>query len=101
MHWVPLYVVHALRRRDIVGQAANRWLVASHIEVLPLTQQPNYEVTSELALQDLGHEIDVLDEKHLQYNRDVSSVEQLDGVWHSVSSHLSAHQLQLDFQVLE
>ena len=75
--------------------------MASHIEVLPLTQQPYDEVASELTLQDLGHEVDVLDEEHLQYNRDVSSVEQLDRVWHSVSSYLSAHQLELDFQVLQ
>jgi len=64
--------------------------MSSHIIILPLSKKGNDEVTSELSSQDLGEEVDVRDESSLQDDWDVGGVEQLDWVWLSESSHLSA-----------
>jgi len=42
---------------------------------LPLADEPNEEIASELAVEDLTEEVEVGDESRLQNDRDVGSVE--------------------------
>ena len=64
--------------------------MSSHVIILPFSKKSYDEVSSELSSQDLGEEVDVRDESSLQDDWNVGGVEQLDWVWLSESSHLSA-----------
>ena len=64
--------------------------MASHIVVLPFTQETNDEISSELTSEDLSEEVDIRNESGLQNNWNVGSVEKLDWVWLLESSHFSA-----------
>ena len=74
--------------------------MSSHVIVLPLSEETNNEVASELSSQDLGEEIDVGNEGTLENDWNVGSVEEFDWVWLSETSHLSAAQAQLDSESL-
>ena len=90
MSWVSLNVIKALWWRDIVRKSTNWCLMTSHIIILPLSEKTDDEVASELPSQHLGEEIDVGDEGSLQNNWDVRGIEEFDGIWLSVTSHLFA-----------
>ncbi len=90
MDWVSLDVIHTLGWADVVRKSSNRGSVSSHVIVLPLSKKSNDEVSSELPGQNLGEEVDVGDKGTLQDDGDVGSVEELDWVWLSEASHLSA-----------
>ena len=53
--------------------------MASHVVVLPLAEQADDEVASELLGQNLCEEVDVAHEGSLEDDGDVGSVEQLNG----------------------
>jgi hypothetical protein len=74
--------------------------MSSHIVVLPLAEEANDEVASELTSQDLGEEVDVRHEGSLQDDWDVRGVEQLDWVWLLEASHLSAGKAEFDTESL-
>lgn len=75
--------------------------MTSHIIVLPFSEKWHDEVTSEFSSQDLGEEINVWNECCLQNDWDVGSVEQLDWIWLSESSHLSGTKAKLNTETLE
>ena len=90
VNWVFLNVIEALRRADVVSQTTNWCLVTSHIIVLPLAEEANNEVSTELSGQDLSEEVDIGNEGGLKNNWNIRGVEKLDRVWLLESSHLSA-----------
>jgi len=99
--WVPLDIIEALRRADVVSESTGWGLMSSHIVVLPFSEKANDKVTSELSSEDLSKEVDVLDESGLEDDWDVGGVKQLDWVWLSETSHLSAAQGEFNSEALE
>lgn len=75
--------------------------MASHVIILPLSEETDDEIASELSGEDLGEEVDVGDKSSLENDWDVGGVEKLDGVWLSETSHLLAAQGELDSEALE
>ena len=90
MCWVSLNIIQALWRADVIGQSTDWSSVSSHIIVLPLPEERHNEVAYELSSQNLGEEVNVRHEGTLQDDWDVGSIEQLNWVWLSETSHLSA-----------
>lgn len=72
-------VEEGLRRADVVGEASNGCLMASHVVVLPLAEESDDEVASELLRQNLSEEVDIAHKGSLEDNGYVRSVEQLNG----------------------
>lgn len=87
-------------RGNVVGKTSNWGRVASHVILLPLTQQGHDEVTLELFVEHLREEVQVGNEGGLEDNWDVRGVEELDWVWLSVTSHLSGADLKLNSEAL-
>lgn len=87
--WVLLDVIQTLRWADVVREATDGSLVASHVIVLPFAKEADDQVAAELAGQDLGEEVDVRHECSLKDDRNVRSVEQFDWVWLLEAAHLS------------
>merc|ERR1719183_1311667 len=75
--------------------------MTSHVVILPFSKERNDEVSSELSSKNLGEEVNVRHESSLQNNWNVGSVEQLDWVWLSESSHFLAAQRELNSESLE
>jgi len=75
--------------------------MTSHVIILPLSEKWNNEVTSELSSQDLGEEVNIGNESSLQNNWNVRSVEQLNWIWLSETSHLSGTKTKLNTESLE
>lgn len=75
--------------------------MSSHVILLPLAQQVDEEVSTELLGEDLREEIEVGDESGLQNDGDVRGVEKLDGVRLLVALHLSRRDGQLNSETLE
>jgi len=75
--------------------------MTSHVIILPLSEKWNDEVTSELSSQDLGEEVNIGNESSLQNNWNVRSVEQLNWIWLSETSHLSGTKTKLNTESLE
>jgi hypothetical protein len=75
--------------------------MTSHIVVLPLAEEANDEVATELSGQDLSEEVDVGNEGGLKNDWNIRGVEKLDWVWLLETSHLSAGQAELDTESLE
>lgn len=90
MDWVLLNIIKALWRTDVVCESTDWCLMASHVIVLPLSEESNNEVSSELTCKDLSEEVNVGNECSLQNDWDVGGIEKLDWVWLLESSHLSA-----------
>jgi len=88
--WVFLNIIKALRRTDVVCKSTDWCLMASHVIVLPLSEESDNEVSSELTCKDLSEEVNVGNECSLQNDWDVGGIEKLDWVWLLESSHLSA-----------
>ena len=88
------------RGTDIVCEAADWRRLAGHVKLLPPAEEANEEVPLELAVKDLGEEVEVADEGRLQDDRDVAGVEELDRVWESLSTGALAVQLKLDAEAL-
>ena len=65
-------------RRDVVREAADGDRLSSRLELLPVAEQIDEEVASELLGEHLGHEEEVRDEGRLEDDRDVGGVEELD-----------------------
>ena len=74
--------------------------MSGHIIVLPFSEETNNEVSSELSSQDLGEEIDVAHKGSLEDDWNVGSVEKLDWVWLSETSHFLAAQGKLYSETL-
>lgn len=87
--------------RDVVSKSANWSLVAGHVVVLPLSEEANNEVASELSSQDLSEEVDVGHKGGLEDDWDIGGVEELDWEWLSETSHLLAAELELNSESLE
>jgi hypothetical protein len=75
--------------------------VTGHVVILPLAEKRDDEVASELPSQNLSEEINIGNEGALEDNWDVGSVEELDGVWLSETSHFAAAQAQLNAESLK
>jgi hypothetical protein len=75
--------------------------MTSHVVILPFSKERNDEVSSELSSKNLSEEVNVRHESSLQNNWNVGSVEQLDWVWLSESSHFLAAQRELNSESLE
>jgi len=93
--------MEALRWTDVISEAANWGLMPGHVVILPLSKKGNDKVSSELPGEDLGEEVNIGDESGLEDDRDIGSVEQLDWVWLSESSHLLGAQRKLNSESLE
>ena len=100
MQGVSLNVYEVPRRRNVVGQPANRSSVASHVIFLPLSDETHEIVALELAVQHLREKVEVRDERSLQNDGDVGRVEQLDGEGLLRTSHLLADELDLNLESL-
>jgi hypothetical protein len=85
---------------DVVSETTDWGLMSGHIVVLPLSEETDDEVASELSSQDLGEEVDVGDEGGLEDDWDVGGVEKLDWVWLSETSHLFAAEGKLNSETL-
>lgn len=71
MDRVPLDVREVTRGRNVVGEATDGCGVASHVKFLPLADEANEEVASELAVEHLTEEVQVRNDSGLQNNWDV------------------------------
>jgi hypothetical protein len=74
--------------------------VASHVVVLPLAQEANEEVALELAVKNLGEEVQVGDDSGLEDDGDVRGIEQLDGVRVRLASLALALELKFNAEAL-
>ena len=74
--------------------------MALHVILLPLSNEANEEVSSELAMKDLREEVEVRYEGCLQDDRDIGGVEQLDRVGVSLSSDALILQMKLHSEAL-
>lgn len=61
-----------------------------HVILLPLAQKTDDEVAFEFFVQNLREEVKIRDKCGLQNDRNVGSVEKLNGVWLLITFHLSA-----------
>lgn len=68
---------------------------------MPLADEANEEVALELAVKDLGKEVQVADEGGLEDDRDVAGIEQLDRIGIGLSSGALALKLKLDSEALK
>jgi len=59
MDWILLDIIKALGWADIVSESTNWCLMSSHIIVLPLSEEADNEVSSELSGEYLSEEVDV------------------------------------------
>lgn len=75
--------------------------MASHVVLLPLSEEADEEVASELAVQHLREEVQVGNNGCLQNNRHVARVEKLHVKGRFLPTHLLADQSKLDFKALE
>jgi len=69
--------------------------VTSHVVVLPLSDEAHEDVALELAVKDLGKEVQVGDEGGLEDNWDVRGIEQLD--WVGIGLTTGAFALECKF----
>ena len=100
MEGITHYVDPLARRRYVVSEATDGCRVALHVILLPLSNEANEEVASELAMQDLRKEVEVRYEGCLQDDRDIGGVEQLDRVGVSLSSNALILQMKLNSEAL-
>ena len=100
MEGITHYVDPLARRRYVVSEATNRCRVTLHVILLPLSNEANEEVASELAMQDLREEVEVRYEGCLQDDGDIGGVEQLDRVWVGLSSNALVFQMELNSEAL-
>ena len=85
---------------DVVCKTSNGSGVASHVIVLPLSNEANEEVALELSVENLGKEVEVGDEGSLEDDRDVGGVEQFDWVWIALSAGAFALKLKFNSEAL-
>ena len=71
VNWILLNVIKTLWWTDVVCKTANRCLMASHVIILPFSEESNNKVASELSCEDLSEEVDVGHESGLQDDWDV------------------------------
>lgn len=86
---------------DVVGETANWDTVATHINVLPLSQQVDQEVGLESLVQDLREEEQVGNQGGLQDNWHVRGVEQFDWIGTSLSTHILVLDSEIHSESLE
>lgn len=98
---IPLDVRKVTGWWNVVGEAANGCGITSHVEFLPLADELNEEIASELAVQDLTEEVQVGDDSCLQNDWDVGSVEELDGERSRVAASSLALESQVHLEALE
>ena len=100
MEGITHYVDPLARRRYVVSETTDGCGVALHVILLPLSNEANEEVASELAMQDLREEVEVRYEGCLQDDGDIGGVEQLDRVWVGLSSDALILQMKLNSEAL-
>ena len=100
MEGVSLDVDPVTRRANIVGKTSDGGRVASHVVLLPFSNERNEEVAFELSVEHLTEEVEIGNEGSLENDWDVRSVKQLDGVGSLVASDTSASQLELNSETL-
>jgi len=88
------------RRRDVVSETTDGGGVASHVVILPLAQEANEEVALELAVKNLGKEVQVGDDSGLEDDGDVGGIEELDGVRVGLASLALALELEFNTEAL-
>jgi len=90
-------------RTDVIGETTDRSGSSVNVVLSPLSKTVDEEVVglSILPVEDLGEEVEVGDKSSLQDDRDVRGIEQLDGVRHFVTTHLSVSESQFDAESLE
>lgn len=88
---------------DVVGESTDRSGSSVDVVLSPLSEAVDEEVVglSILSVEDLREEVEVGDECSLQDDGDVRGIEQLDGVRHFVTTHLSVSESQFDAESLE
>ena len=100
MEGISLNIEEILGRRDVVSQSTNGSRVASHVILLPLSEERHEEVTLELSVEHLTEEVEVGDESCLQNDWDVRSVEKFDRVLSLVATDTSRRQLKFNSESL-
>ena len=89
MEGISLNIEEIFGRRNIVSQSTNGSRVASHVVLLPLSEERHEEVTLKLAVEHLTEEVEVGNESCLQDDWDVRSVEKFDRVLSLVATDTS------------
>jgi len=97
---ISLQVKQVSGGRDVVSETANGGGVASHVVLLPFSEEAHENVSLELTVKHLGEEVEVGDEGGLEDNGDVRGVEELDGVGSLVATDTSGGQLELNTETL-
>ena len=100
MEWISLDVEPVSWWTDVVGETTDWSGVSSHVELLPLSEEAHEEVTLELAVENLGEEVQVGDEGGLEDDWDVGGVEKLDWEWLGEATDLSVLESQLNTESL-
>lgn len=78
MEWIREGVTELSWRGDVVSKSTDWDTLTTHLELLPVTEQVDEEVASELLGEHLGQEEEVGDQGTLKDDWDVRGVEQLD-----------------------
>ena len=100
MEGITHYVDPLARWWDVVSEATDRCRVALHVILLPLSNEADEEVASELAMEDLWEEVEVGYEGCLQDDRDIGGVEELDRVGIGLSSNALVLQMKFNSEAL-
>jgi len=87
--------------RDIIGDSTDRNGVLAEINILPLSKDANNEVASKPPVEDLGEEVEVLDDGGLEDDGEGRGVEELDLVSLDDSSDLPMDEVDLHPESLE
>lgn len=89
------------RRADVVSKTTNGGGMSSHVVVLPLADEADEDVALELAVKNLGKEVQVGDEGSLEDNWDVRGIEQLDWVGVGLTTGAFALECKFNTEALE
>lgn len=101
MEGISLDVKQISRWWDIVSETTDRCLMASHIVLLPLSNERDEVVVSELLVKNLREEVQVTYEGSLEDNWNIWGIEQLNREGLSMSTHFLWGHHKLDFESLE
>ncbi len=87
--------------RNVISETTNGDGVATHFNILPLTEKSDGKESSESSVKELGEEIEVGDQSSVEHDGDVGSVEQLDGEVGGVSLNALLLNVEVDSESLE
>ena len=99
MQWFTDECNNVSGRADPIGEASDGNVNA--ITFFPCSKQTNYPIAFEPFVEDAGQEVDVLNERRLEYDTDITGVEESDGEWTCITSVLFAGNGELYLPALQ